>query len=164
RLGTESEVSAAICFLLSPAAAFISGAVLRVDGAAPTARLASPLSALLPGAPENAARGEGTWPLQPHERSQPWHGFHRAGPRGLFAAESADGGRASRSGADAARATADARARRGRPALRPGVRLARRARRARALAREAAPDLGEPLHRPPRGRDRRAAPAPASGV
>src|SRR5262245_18550716 len=42
RLGTESETSAAICFLLSPAAAFISGAVLRVDGAAPNAKLASP--------------------------------------------------------------------------------------------------------------------------
>ena len=35
RLGTESEVSAAICFLLSPAAAFVSGACLRVDGAVP---------------------------------------------------------------------------------------------------------------------------------
>jgi len=38
RLGSESEVSAAIVFLLSPAAAFISGACLRVDGAAPNAR------------------------------------------------------------------------------------------------------------------------------
>ena len=38
RLGTESEVSAAICFLLSPAAAFISGSCLRVDGAVPNAR------------------------------------------------------------------------------------------------------------------------------
>jgi citronellol/citronellal dehydrogenase len=38
RLGTESEISAAICYLLSPAATFISGACLRVDGAAPTAR------------------------------------------------------------------------------------------------------------------------------
>lgn len=35
RVGTESEVAAAIVFLLSPAAAFISGATLRVDGAAP---------------------------------------------------------------------------------------------------------------------------------
>ncbi|MEW6688745.1 MAG: SDR family oxidoreductase [Pseudomonadota bacterium] len=35
RLGTESEVSAAICFLLSPAAAFISGSCIRVDGAVP---------------------------------------------------------------------------------------------------------------------------------
>jgi citronellol/citronellal dehydrogenase len=32
RLGTESEVSAAIVFLLSPAAAFVSGDTLRVDG------------------------------------------------------------------------------------------------------------------------------------
>jgi citronellol/citronellal dehydrogenase len=38
RLGTESEVSAAIVFLLSPAAAFVSGACLRVDGAVPNAR------------------------------------------------------------------------------------------------------------------------------
>ncbi len=38
RLGTESEVAAAIVFLLSPAASFISGACLRVDGAAPNAR------------------------------------------------------------------------------------------------------------------------------
>ena len=38
RLGSESEVAAAIVFLLSPAAAFISGACLRVDGAAPNAR------------------------------------------------------------------------------------------------------------------------------
>jgi citronellol/citronellal dehydrogenase len=38
RLGTESEVSAAIAFLLSPAAAFISGACLRIDGAAPNAK------------------------------------------------------------------------------------------------------------------------------
>ena len=35
RLGTESEVSAAIVFLLSPAAAFISGSCLRIDGAVP---------------------------------------------------------------------------------------------------------------------------------
>ena len=38
RLGTESEVAAAITFLLSPAAAFISGACLRLDGAAPNAK------------------------------------------------------------------------------------------------------------------------------
>ena len=38
RLGTESEISAAIVFLLSPAAAFVSGACLRVDGAAPNAK------------------------------------------------------------------------------------------------------------------------------
>jgi citronellol/citronellal dehydrogenase len=38
RLGTEAEVSAAIVFLLSAAASFISGACLRIDGAAPNAR------------------------------------------------------------------------------------------------------------------------------
>jgi citronellol/citronellal dehydrogenase len=38
RLGTESEVSAAIVFLLSPAAAFISGSCIRVDGAVPSAK------------------------------------------------------------------------------------------------------------------------------
>jgi citronellol/citronellal dehydrogenase len=42
RLGTESEVSAAICYLLSPAA-FVSGTCLQVDGAAPTARRHWPL-------------------------------------------------------------------------------------------------------------------------
>lgn len=38
RFGTEAEVSAGIVFLLSPAAAFISGTCLRVDGAAPNSR------------------------------------------------------------------------------------------------------------------------------
>lgn len=32
RPGTESEVSSAVCFLLSPGAAYISGTTLRVDG------------------------------------------------------------------------------------------------------------------------------------
>jgi citronellol/citronellal dehydrogenase len=39
RFGTEAETSAAIAFLLSPAAAFISGSVLRVDGARPQVRM-----------------------------------------------------------------------------------------------------------------------------
>jgi citronellol/citronellal dehydrogenase len=38
RLGTESEVSAAIAFLLSPAAAFISGSCVRIDGAVPNVK------------------------------------------------------------------------------------------------------------------------------
>lgn len=58
RLGTEAEVSAAIVFLLSEAAAFISGATLRVDGAAPNATL--------------------IWPVAEHDRSRPYEGFHRA--------------------------------------------------------------------------------------
>jgi citronellol/citronellal dehydrogenase len=39
RMGTESEVAAAITFLLSPAASFISGVTLRVDGAGSLYRL-----------------------------------------------------------------------------------------------------------------------------
>jgi citronellol/citronellal dehydrogenase len=39
RMGTEAEVAAAVLFLLSPAAAFISGATLRVDGAGSLYRL-----------------------------------------------------------------------------------------------------------------------------
>ena len=58
RYGTEAEVSAAIVFLLSPAAAFISGDTLRVDGAAPNARRHVELEA--------------------HDRSKPWNGFHRS--------------------------------------------------------------------------------------
>lgn len=38
RLGTEAEVAAAMVFLASPAASFISGACLRIDGAAPNAK------------------------------------------------------------------------------------------------------------------------------
>lgn len=58
RLGSEAEVSAAIVFLLSPAAAFISGETLRVDGAAPL--------------------GSALWPSPDHDRAQPFEGFHRA--------------------------------------------------------------------------------------
>jgi citronellol/citronellal dehydrogenase len=39
RLGTEAEVSAAIVFLLSEAARFISGTTLRVDGAVPNNKI-----------------------------------------------------------------------------------------------------------------------------
>ncbi|MES2360710.1 MAG: SDR family oxidoreductase [Pseudomonadota bacterium] len=58
RYGTEAEISAAIVYLLSPAAAYITGSCIRVDGGTPNAR--------------------GTWPLEPHERSKPFEGFHRA--------------------------------------------------------------------------------------
>jgi citronellol/citronellal dehydrogenase len=58
RFGTEAEISAAIVFLLSPAAAFITGACIRVDGGAPNARQ--------------------THELRLHERNQPFNGFHRA--------------------------------------------------------------------------------------
>jgi citronellol/citronellal dehydrogenase len=58
RLGEEAEVAAAIVFLLSPAAAFISGSCLRIDGAAPNAVL----HYQMPEGPGNA----------------PFQGFHRA--------------------------------------------------------------------------------------
>ncbi len=58
RMGTESEVSAAVVFLLSPAAAFISGDLMRIDGA--------------------ASLGGRLWPLTDHDNSQPYNGFHRA--------------------------------------------------------------------------------------
>jgi len=50
RLGTESEVSAAIVFLLSPAAAFISGACIRIDGAVPNVKYSYPLAQRPPAA------------------------------------------------------------------------------------------------------------------
>lgn len=58
RFGTEAEVSAAIAFLLSPAAAYITGSCVRVDGGTPNART--------------------TWNLQEHSNSRPFEGFHRA--------------------------------------------------------------------------------------
>jgi citronellol/citronellal dehydrogenase len=53
RMGTESEVAAAICFLLSPGAAFISGSCLRVDGAVPNAKLSRPIQNSTPNAAFN---------------------------------------------------------------------------------------------------------------
>ncbi|MBU6281951.1 SDR family oxidoreductase [bacterium] len=79
RLGTEAEVSAAICFLLSPAAAFVSGSVLRVDGAAPNAKLASPLSALMPGGETDDPDSPPPWPLPRGRSTRPWTGLP---PRG----------------------------------------------------------------------------------
>jgi citronellol/citronellal dehydrogenase len=59
RFGTEAEVAAAIVFLLSPAAAFITGSCLRIDGGAPNARR--------------------IWgKLAPSSKSKPYNGFHRA--------------------------------------------------------------------------------------
>ncbi len=60
RLGTESEVSAAIVFLLSEAASFISGSCLRVDGAVPNARP--------------------NYTVPDHARSRPYSGFPLESP------------------------------------------------------------------------------------
>ncbi len=53
RVGTESEVSAAIVFLLSPGAAFISGSCLRVDGAVPNVKPSRPFPNKTPNAAFN---------------------------------------------------------------------------------------------------------------
>ncbi len=60
RLGEEAEVSAAIVFLLSPAAAYITGSCIKIDGG----------SSLAPG----------LFGLTDHDRSTPYQGFHRAAP------------------------------------------------------------------------------------
>lgn len=59
RFGTEAEVSAAVVFLLSPAAAYITGTCMRIDGGTPNARAS-------------------TWQLEKHANSRPFEGFHRA--------------------------------------------------------------------------------------
>jgi citronellol/citronellal dehydrogenase len=58
RLGTESEVSVAVCFLLSKAAAYITGTEIRIDGGVPLANRSVDLPAT--------------------DRSQPFNGFHLA--------------------------------------------------------------------------------------
>src|SRR3989338_7535216 len=60
RIGSESEVSAAIVFLLSPGAAFISGNTIRIDGAASQGSRAFPLFKAKP------------------VQSPSYNGFHRA--------------------------------------------------------------------------------------
>ena len=72
RFGNEAEVSAAIVFLLSPGANFISGTTLRVDGARPQVRMGWPM-----GTPNAEVR----------ERAavRPFDGFHRAVVPKVFA-------------------------------------------------------------------------------
>ncbi|GAB4927871.1 short-chain dehydrogenase [Mycobacterium kiyosense] len=65
RYGTEAEVSAAVVFLLSPAASFITGTCIRVDGGAPNAK-------------------PGWWQLQPAQHNTPFDGFHRSAPPAIL--------------------------------------------------------------------------------
>lgn len=58
RMGHEAEVSSVICFLLSDAAAFVSGTNVRIDGAASQGNVAA-------------------WELPGKTPSQAWQGFHR---------------------------------------------------------------------------------------
>lgn len=60
RFGTESEISAGIVYLLSPAAAYVTGSCLRVDGGTPNWR--------------------GGWSLQGSDNTEAYRGFHRATP------------------------------------------------------------------------------------
>ncbi|MBL8360961.1 MAG: SDR family oxidoreductase [Rubrivivax sp.] len=59
RYGTEAEIGSAIVYLLSPAAAYVTGSCVRVDGGAPNHRPT-------------------TWKLQPSRNNVPYEGFHRA--------------------------------------------------------------------------------------
>ena len=65
RFGNEAETSAAIVYLLSAAASFVSGAVLRVDGARPQVRM---------GWGQVAAEED----VQQRDAVRPFDGFHRA--------------------------------------------------------------------------------------
>jgi citronellol/citronellal dehydrogenase len=58
RLGLEAEVSGVICFLLSPAASFLTGVTVQIDG--------------------GASLGSDAFPLGPDAKSMPFGGFHRA--------------------------------------------------------------------------------------
>jgi citronellol/citronellal dehydrogenase len=59
RYGTEAEIASAIVYLLSPAASYITGSCLRVDGGTPNYR-------------------PSYWKLQPSRNNVPFEGFHRA--------------------------------------------------------------------------------------
>jgi citronellol/citronellal dehydrogenase len=64
RFGNEAEVSAAVVFLLSPAASFISGTVLRVDGARPQVRMGmGPVAASAEAQQRGAVRAFDGFPL-----------------------------------------------------------------------------------------------------
>ncbi len=65
RFGTEAETSAGIVFLLSPAASFINGTTLRIDGARPQARAGYPMRV-----PDAAVLARNA--------VKPFTGFHRA--------------------------------------------------------------------------------------
>ena len=66
RFGNEAETSAGIVFLLSPAASFISGSTLRIDGARPQVRMGW-----------EAQHGNPAG-LADRDAVKPFDGFHRA--------------------------------------------------------------------------------------
>ncbi|MDO8906103.1 SDR family oxidoreductase [Hydrogenophaga sp.] len=75
RFGNEAETSAAIVFLLSPAASFISGSVVRVDGARPQVRM---------GWGQVAAPAD----VQMRDAVKAFEGFHRYVMPKVFAGDS----------------------------------------------------------------------------
>jgi citronellol/citronellal dehydrogenase len=58
RVALEAEISSVIVFLLSPAASFVTGVTVQIDGA--------------------ASLGHAVFPLQDAKNQQPYDGFHRA--------------------------------------------------------------------------------------
>ena len=64
RFGNEAEISATVCFLLSPGAGFINGATLHVDGGG------------------QFGSSPNYWPLPEQAINEPhgWNGFHRSAP------------------------------------------------------------------------------------
>ena len=58
RLAVEAEVSSVICFLLSPAASFVTGVTVPIDGGAPL--------------------GSALFPISKGRSTEPFGGFHRA--------------------------------------------------------------------------------------
>ena len=73
RFGNEAETSAGIVFLLSPAASFISGSTLRIDGARPQVRMGWKM-----------AHADAS--TQVREAVKPFGGFHRAVAPQVFSA------------------------------------------------------------------------------
>jgi citronellol/citronellal dehydrogenase len=67
RIGVEAEVSAVVCFLLSPAASFVTGATIPIDGGSPL--------------------GSALFPLGKGKAAPAFDGFHRAVTPGVLSGE-----------------------------------------------------------------------------
>lgn len=73
RYGNEAETSAGIVFLLSPAASFISGTVMRIDGARPQVR-------------QGWGNFTASEEVQKRNAIKPFDGFHRYNTPKVFQA------------------------------------------------------------------------------
>ncbi|HTV71443.1 MAG TPA: SDR family oxidoreductase, partial [Rhizobiaceae bacterium] len=69
RIGVEAEVSAVVCFLLSPAASFVTGVAVPIDGGSPL--------------------GSALFPLGKGKAAPAFDGFHRAVTPGVLSGEGA---------------------------------------------------------------------------